>query len=160
MTRTACYPGSFDPVTFGHLDLIERAVRLFDRLVVAVGINASKTPLFSLEERTSLLRAELADRGLSVEVTAFEGLIVDHCHALGASVIIRGLRTVSDFENEFQMGLTNRCFAPEIETVFVMPGERYGFVSSRLIKEIVRAGGATDRFVPARVARALEEKLR
>lgn len=159
MTIKACYPGSFDPVTLGHLDLITRASRLFDELVVAVGVNASKTPSFSVEERVALIQAELTPDLSNVTVTSFDGLVVDFCREAGVSVIVRGLRTVSDFESEFQMGLTNRTFAPEIETVFVMPGERFGFVSSRLIKEVVRAGGDVSRFVPAAVAARLAEEL-
>ena len=155
----ACYPGSFDPVTFGHLDLIRRAARLFDRVVVAIGVNASKAPLFTPEERRAMIEAELGELSSKVEVATFRGLVVEFCRARGITVLLRGLRTVSDFESELQMALTNRSFAPEIESVFMMPAERYAFVSSRLIKEVVNAGGSVESFVPGRVAEALRARL-
>lgn len=160
MPPRACYPGSFDPVTRGHLDLIRRAARLFDGLVVAVGRNADKVPLFTPEERVEMLEEELGDLDGAVTVETFDGLVVDFCKERKLDVILRGLRTVSDFESEFQMALTNRTFAPEIETVFAMPGEQFGFVSSRLIKEIVRARGDVGRFVTPGVARRLADRLR
>jgi pantetheine-phosphate adenylyltransferase len=158
MTTRAVYPGSFDPVTFGHLDLIQRGSRLFDRLIVAVGVNAAKTPLFPAEERVAMIQAEI--RGLAnVEVAPFEGLVVDFARSHGSNIILRGLRTVSDFETEFQMALTNRSFAPDIETVFVMPGEKFHFISSRLIKEVAQVGGSVASFVPEAVARRLERRF-
>lgn len=157
----AVYPGSFDPVTLGHLDLVRRGTVLFERLVVAVGRNASKTPLFSPEERVALLRDEVERMGLTSRVTVlhFDGLVVDLCRTLGAGVLLRGVRNFSDFESETTMAATNRIFAPDIETVFALPGEGQGVVSSRLIKEIVAAGGSVERFVPGAVAAALAERL-
>jgi pantetheine-phosphate adenylyltransferase len=160
MTVAACYPGSFDPPTFGHLDVVRRVLPLFDRIVMAVGVNAAKASVFTPEERVEMLRAQVRDLGGQVEVASFRGLAVEFCRSQGIRVMVRGLRTVSDFETEFQMALTNRNFAPEIETVFVMPGEKYSYVSSRLIKEVVQAGGPVDAFVPPAVARALEKRLR
>jgi pantetheine-phosphate adenylyltransferase len=158
MAMRAVYPGSFDPVTLGHLDLIQRGSRLFERLVVAVGVNAAKTALFSPEERVAMIRAETG--GLAnVEVATFQGLVVDFAKSRGLNVILRGLRTISDFETEFQMALTNRTFAQDVETVFVMPGEKFQFLSSRLIKEVAQAGGSVASFVPEAVARALKGRL-
>jgi pantetheine-phosphate adenylyltransferase len=158
MSHRAVYPGSFDPVTLGHLDLIQRGSRLFDHLVVAIGRNSEKTALFPPEERVAMIRAETG--GLkNVEVATFDGLVVDFAKARGLDVILRGLRTVSDFETEFQMALTNRTYGPGIETVFVLPGERFQFVSSRLIKEVASAGGDVRPFVPEAVARALERRF-
>ena len=157
MATRAVYPGSFDPVTFGHLDLIQRGSRLFDHLVVAVGVNASKAAMFSPEERVRMIEAET--RGLkNVEVAMFPGLVVDFANARGLNIILRGLRTISDFETEFQMALTNRTFAPAIETVFVMPGEKFQFISSRLIKEVAQAGGSVASFVPEAVAKELKRR--
>lgn len=154
MATRAVYPGSFDPVTFGHLDLIHRGSRLFDHLVVAVGVNAAKSALFSAEERVAMISPEIASLR-NVEVAMFDGLVVDFAKARGLNIILRGLRTVSDFETEFQMALTNRSFAPELETVFVMPGEHFHFLSSRLIKEVAQVGGSVAAFVPQAVAKAL-----
>lgn len=149
------YPGSFDPVTFGHLDLIRRGIALFGDLTVAVAVNPSKSPVFTPEERVELLRDQL--RGVAtVQVTTFRGLVVEYCQRNGFNVILRGLRTVSDFEFEYQMALTNRSLAPGIETVFVMPNERYSYISSRLIKEVLEGGGDVSHFLP----REIEEKLR
>ena len=154
----ACYPGSFDPLTYGHLDLIRRGVELFDRLIVAVGRNVIKSPLFSAEERAEMLRGELA--GLDrVEVEVFSGLVVEFCHQRGLNVILRGLRTISDFEAEYQMALTNRSFDARIETVFVMPAEKYSFLSSSLIKEVVSVGGTVKAFVPPAVEHALKNRI-
>jgi pantetheine-phosphate adenylyltransferase len=158
MTMRAVYPGSFDPVTFGHLDLIQRGSRLFDHLVVALGRNATKSPLFPAEERVAMIRGEIG--GLrNVEVATFDGLVVDFAKSRGLDVILRGLRTISDFETEFQMALTNRTYAPAIETVFVLPGEKFQFLSSRLIKEIAEAGGDVSAFVPEAVAAALKRRF-
>jgi pantetheine-phosphate adenylyltransferase len=158
MGTRAVYPGSFDPVTFGHLDLIQRGSRLFDSLVVGVGVNAAKSALFDAAERVAMIQAEVGSLA-NVEVAPFDGLVVDFAKARGANIILRGLRTVSDFETEFQMALTNRSFAPELETVFVMPGEHFHFVSSRLIKEVAQVGGSVAAFVPDDVARALKRRF-
>jgi len=158
MRHTAIYPGSFDPVTNGHLDVIARAARLFDRVVVAVACNELKQPLFSAEERLDLLRQSTA--GLpGVEVTAFRGLLVDFARTCQAGVVVRGLRAISDFEFEFQMALMNRKLHPDLETCFLTPKEELTYLSSRLIKEIARLGGAIDAFVPPPVARALRTKF-
>jgi pantetheine-phosphate adenylyltransferase len=158
MSHRAVYPGSFDPVTFGHLDLIQRGSRLFDHLVVAIGRNSTKAALFPTEERVAMIRAEIG--GLrNVEVATFDGLVVDFAKERGLDVILRGLRTISDFENEFQMALTNRTFGPAIETVFVLPGEKFQFLSSRLIKEVAQAGGDVRAFVPEAVAQVLKRRF-
>ena len=157
--RRAIYPGSFDPVTNGHLDVIERASRLFDEVIVAVAVNSEKTGLFSFEERVELLRKALAGSA-NVSVTRFEGLLVDFARAQEAQAVIRGLRAVSDFEFEFQMALMNRKLEPGIETIFLMPKEEYTYLSSRLVKEIARLGGNVSAFVPDSVAAALREKFR
>lgn len=159
MRNRAVYPGSFDPVTYGHLDLVRRGAALFDLLVVAIGVNAEKRATFSADERRDMIEAEIRDLP-NVKVATFDGLVVDFARRNGLNIILRGLRTVSDFESEFQMALTNRSFAPDIETVFVMPGERWSFTSSRLIKEIVAVGGEVERFVPPAVAVALGRRLR
>jgi pantetheine-phosphate adenylyltransferase len=155
----AIYPGSFDPVTRGHLDLVERALPLFDKLTVAVAVNSSKNATFTPDERVAMLREVLpADPRLSV--TTFRGLVVDFCRAQGIGAILRGVRTVSDFEYEYQMALTNRHLAPGIETVFVMPSVQYSYVSSSLIREIVRNGGDVGSFLPPPVESRLRERLR
>ncbi len=156
---SALYPGSFDPVTRGHLDLIERALPLFDHLTVAVAINSSKTPTFTPDERVAMLR-EVLPHPARVTVTTFRGLVVDFCKAQGIGAILRGVRTVSDFEFEYQMALTNRHLAPGIETVFVMPSVQYSYVSSSLIREIVRNGGDVAHFLPQQVEQRLRERLR
>lgn len=157
--RTAVYPGSFDPLTNGHLDVIQRAARLFDRVVVAVACNEGKQPLFPLA-----LRSELAAKAVAhlpnVHVDSFDGLLVDYVEAQSAQVIIRGLRAVSDFEFEFQLALMNRKLREGIETIFMMPKDTYTFLSSRIVKEIARLGGDVTPFVPAHVADALKQKLR
>jgi len=154
----AIYPGSFDPVTRGHLDLVERALPLFDSLTVAVAVNRQKAPTFTPEERIALLR-EVLPPDPRVTVTSFTGLVVDFCRQQGISAILRGVRTVSDFEYEYQMALTNRHLQPRIETVFVMPSVEYSFVSSSLIKDIVKNGGDVAHFVPPAVERRLRERL-
>jgi pantetheine-phosphate adenylyltransferase len=156
---SALYPGSFDPVTRGHLDLVERALPLFDHLTVAVAVNSSKAPTFSPEERVQMLQ-EVLPKDRRVSVTTFRGLVVDFCREKGIGAILRGLRTVSDFEYEYQMALTNRHLAPAIESVFVMPSAQYSYVSSSLIREIVRNGGDVSSFLPPPVERALRERLR
>lgn len=155
----AIYPGSFDPVTHGHLDLIQRALPLFDHLTVAVAINRQKSATFSPEERVEMLR-EVMPKDPRLSVTTFGGLVVDFCRDRGISAILRGVRTVSDFEYEYQMALTNRQMRPEIETVFVMPSAEYSYVSSSLIKDIVRNGGAVGHFLPSTVEAQLRERLR
>jgi pantetheine-phosphate adenylyltransferase len=145
--RTAVCPGSFDPLTMGHVDIIERASRLYDRVVVAVLVNADKRPWFSLDERVAIIEEVFAGRA-NVSVDTFEGLLVDYARDKGASVIVRGLRAVSDFEYEFQMALMNRHLAPHIETTFLMPAEQYSYVSSRLIKEVFSLGGGIEGLVP------------
>jgi pantetheine-phosphate adenylyltransferase len=151
------YPGSFDPVTRGHIDLIERALALFESVTVAVAENTQKQPVFSVEERRAQLRQVLPAR---VAVTSFRGLVVDHCRREGFGVILRGLRNVADFEYEYQMALTNRHLQPDVETVFVMPSLQFSYVSSSLIKDIVRNGGDVSEFLPPAVEKALRDRLR
>jgi pantetheine-phosphate adenylyltransferase len=157
--QSAIYPGTFDPLTLGHLDVIERASRLFPRLIVAVGINASKEPLFSIEERLAMVRAAVKDMA-NVEVDAFAGLLVDYCRQKQVHALIRGLRAFSDFEYEFQMALTNRKLAPDVETIFLMPKETHSYVSSSMVREIAEMNGNIEDFVPAVVREALEKRFR
>jgi pantetheine-phosphate adenylyltransferase len=157
MPTLAVYPGSFDPLTNGHVDIITRGARLFDRIVVAVAVNAGKSPLFSKEERVEIARAVFKDHP-NVEVDAFDGLLVEYVDRRRAQVIVRGLRAVSDFELEFQMALMNRRLDPRIETVFMMPAEQYTYISSRLIKEVFALGGRVDGLVPPLVEARLQEK--
>ncbi len=152
----ALYPGSFDPVTFGHLDLVDRALRLFDTVTVAAAENITKQPVFSLEERLHLLKQVLPAK---VKVDTFRGLVVDHCRTHGYDLIIRGLRTMSDFEYEYQMAMTNRHLNPHVETVFVMPSLQFSYVSSSLIKDVVRNGGDVSAYLPPAVDKALRGKL-
>ncbi|MBI4368280.1 MAG: pantetheine-phosphate adenylyltransferase [Candidatus Omnitrophica bacterium] len=154
--RRALYPGSFDPVTYGHIDLIDRARQLFDEVHVAVAINNEKKPLFSFEERIKLLKQAIAGKK-GVTVQGFDGLMVDFAKAKEIGTIIRGLRATSDFDYEFQMALTNRLLAEEIDTMFLMPSEKHFYLSSRLIKEISRLGGDVSKFVPPFVKKALKE---
>jgi pantetheine-phosphate adenylyltransferase len=156
--RRAIYPGSFDPVTNGHLDVIERARKLFDEVIVAVADHDEKKPLFSLKERLDLLR-ETADRIDNVRVAQFKGLLVEFARAEEAGAVIRGLRAVSDFEFEFQMALMNRKLNASVETIFLMPKEDYTYLSSRIVKEIARLGGDVSSFVPTCVAKALSRKF-
>lgn len=156
----AVYPGSFDPVTLGHLDIIRRGSRLADQLVVAVAVNVDKQPLFTLAERLNLLRETTRDVRPRPRLVHFRGMTVDAVRRLGGSVILRGIRTVSDFESEFQMALTNRLLAPDLETVFVMASQEYSFLSSRLIKETAALGGDLSHFVPPVVERRLAAKFR
>ena len=158
-SKRAIYPGSFDPVTFGHLDLIQRALGIFDEVIVAVAHNEAKQSLFSTEERIVLLQESLGTQpGLSIE--SLEGLLVDHAREREAFVIIRGLRAVSDFEFEFQMALTNRRLEPKVETIFLAPREDCIFLSSRIVKEVASHGGEVRAFVPDVVAVALGEKFK
>jgi pantetheine-phosphate adenylyltransferase len=157
MPTLAVYPGSFDPLTNGHVDIISRGARLFDRIVVAILVNAEKSPLFSLAERVEIARSVFKDQP-NVEVDTFNGLLVDYVERRGAQVIVRGLRAVSDFEFEFQMALMNRRLRPDIETVFMMPAEQYTYISSRLIKEVFSLGGRVHGLVPELVETRLREK--
>lgn len=156
--RTALYPGSFDPVTNGHLDVIDRAQRLFDRLIVAVGHNEGKRPIFTLGERVSHLE-EACAKFDNVEVNIFQGLLTEAVSDYGAQAVIRGLRAVSDFEHEFQMALMNRELLPRCETLFLMPKAEYSFISSTMIREIARFGGDVSPFVPPRVASELRARM-
>ena len=157
--RTVVYPGSFDPLTNGHLDVVERASKLFDRVIVAVAKNDDKQPMFTQDERKRQIAA--AVKGYpNVEVAAFKGLLVDFAEEKKAQAIIRGLRAVSDFEFEFQLALMNRKLKEQIETIFMMPRESYIFLSSRLVKEIAGLGGDVGAFVPTNVERALKRKLK
>jgi pantetheine-phosphate adenylyltransferase len=157
--KIAIYPGTFDPVTYGHIDLIKRATKIFDRVVIAVAANKSKAPLFSVEERVMMLKD--AVRGMNnVAVENFDGLVVDYIKKTGSNVMLRGLRMLSDFEYEFQMALTNRKFDDDIETIFMMPSESYSYISSKLIKEAAGLGADVSNFVPRRVETLLKKKLR
>ncbi len=156
--RVALYPGSFDPPTNGHLDILARARRLADRVVIAILENDEKTPLFSMPERLAMVR-EIVGEDRGVEVRSFTGLLVDFARESGASLIVRGLRAVSDYEYELQMALMNRRLAPTIETVFLMAKEEYSYVSSRLVKEVARLGGDLTGLVPEPVRRRLSDKL-
>ena len=151
--RIGLYPGTFDPVTNGHIDVIARGARLVDKLVIGVAINTGKGPLFALEERVELVKAEVAEiasrNGTVIEVRPFEGLLIEFARSLGAIMIIRGLRAVSDFDYEFQMAGMNYRMAPDIETVFLMASERHQFIASRLVKEVAALGGDITTFVPA-----------
>lgn len=156
--RTAIYPGSFDPLTLGHVDIIERGAGLFDTIVVSVLRHVDKEPLFSVEDRLKTIRETFVHRD-NVEADSFAGLLVDHANKRGANVIVRGLRAISDFEYEFQMALMNRRLAINIETVFMMPAQEYSFVSSRMVKEVARLGGDISGLVPPGVELQLKDKL-
>ncbi len=158
LMRRAVYPGSFDPVTNGHLDVIHRAARLFDEVLVAVAINSAKTALFSPEERMELLGAALAPLP-NVRITRFDGLLVDFARAQEAPIVVRGLRAISDFEFEFQMALMNRKLNSGIETMFLMPKEEYSYLSSRMVKEIAKLGGDVSAFVPEAAHAALNARF-
>ena len=158
MTTAVC-PGSFDPVTYGHLDIITRAAKLFDKLVVAVALNPGKQPLFSIEERVDLMRGFLADYP-NIEVRAFNGLTVDLAKEYNAQSIVRGLRVVSDFENEFRMALTNQKLACQIETIFLMTKAEYSFISSTTVREVASFGGPLSSLVPPLVEEKLKEKFK
>lgn len=156
--RTAIYPGTFDPVTFGHIDVLERAAKLFDNLVVSVAISSSKKTLFTVEERTEMMK-QVTSKMKNVKVETFDGLLVNYARQKKADAIIRGLRAISDFEYEFQMALTNRKLQPEIETIFLMPNEKYSFISSTLVREIAKYGGNLSDFVPKDVIQKIIIKL-
>jgi pantetheine-phosphate adenylyltransferase len=162
--RIGLYPGTFDPVTNGHLDVIARAARLLDKLVVGVAINTGKGPMLNLDERVAMMKAEIeaiADKnGMTIEVVPFEGLLIHFARQLGASMIVRGLRAVSDFDFEFQMAGMNYRMAPDIETVFLMASETHQFIASRLVKEVAILGGDITSFVPARTFDAVMQRIR
>jgi pantetheine-phosphate adenylyltransferase len=155
---TAIYPGSFDPVTNGHLDLIARGAMIFDKLIVAVARNLDKDPLFPVKERIEMLEAVTFD-WKNVEVEIFEGLLMDYARARSATVVLRGIRAVSDYEYELQMAMMNRKIEPQIETVFMLPGEAYSYLSSRLVKELARLGGPVKGLVPPLVEERLRAKV-
>jgi len=158
MCQKAIYPGSFDPVTYGHIDLIKRAQEIFSEVIVAVAHNPHKKPLFSVEDRVGMLKKAVSGlRGVVID--DFDGLVVDYAHKQKAHVLIRGLRMLSDFEYEFQMALTNRKLSPDIETIFLMPQESYSYLSSKLLKEAASLGADLSSFVPDFVGKALKDKL-
>ncbi len=156
--RRAIYPGSFDPITNGHLDVLQRAAGIFDQLIIAVARDNAKQSLFSVDERVELIRNAAAEIP-GIEVMPFEGLLVDFARKHKACALVRGLRAVSDFEFEFQLALMNRKLEPNLETLFLMPREEYTYISSRLVKEICRLGGHVEQFVPPNVVQALRTKL-
>jgi pantetheine-phosphate adenylyltransferase len=161
--RRAIYPGSFDPVTNGHLDIIERGCKLFDEIIVGILVNPDKQPFFTLEERRQMLNEVLpsiSQGRCTVRVDSFQGLLVNYAVAQQADVIVRGIRAISDYEYEFQMALMNRRLEPGIETVFMMPAETYSYVSSRLVKEVFQLGGAVEGLVPPVVEKRMKEKMR
>nr|MBU1327760.1 pantetheine-phosphate adenylyltransferase [Candidatus Omnitrophota bacterium] len=158
MKNIAIYPGSFDPITYGHLDIIKRAIKIFDKVIVAVAHNSEKDPLFNVSERVELLKK--VTRGIKgVEIDDFQGLVVDYVKSKKSKVVIRGLRMISDFEFEFQMALTNRKLSKDVETIFMMPSEAYSYLSSKLIKEAASLGANLKGFVPAFVEKAIKAKL-
>ena len=156
----ALYPGTFDPFTYGHLDVLKRTLRLFERVEVTVAVNTSKDTLFTAEERVALARACADDLDPGVEVVAFRGLLVDRATEQGAAALVRGLRQVSDFDYEFRMAFANRKLAPEVETIFLTPSEEHTFVSSTVVRDVHRWGGDVSKFVPPPVVEALQEKRR
>ncbi|MBY5981992.1 pantetheine-phosphate adenylyltransferase [Ferrimonas balearica] len=158
MSQTAIYPGTFDPITNGHLDLIQRASRMFDRVIVGIAASPSKRPLFTLEQRVELVNAVVAELG-NVEVVGFSGLLADFAREQNARVLIRGLRAVSDFEYEFQLANMNRRLNPELESVFLTPSEENSFISSSLVKEVALHGGNVTEFLPEEVQSALKDAL-
>ena len=157
--RVALYPGSFDPITLGHIDILERATAIFDRVVVSVLRNPAKQPTFSVDERLELIRAATEPLEGEVTVDSFDGLTVEHARQVGAIAIARGLRAVSDFETEFQMALMNRRLEPDVHTVFLMTSAPYVYMSSNLVKEVCRLGGDISEFVPPAIAEALHRRL-
>jgi pantetheine-phosphate adenylyltransferase len=158
--KTAVYPGSFDPLTFGHVDVIERSARLFDRVIVSILTNPQKAPLFSIEERIEIMCEILQPQFKNVEIDVFHGLLVDYAAEKNAQVIVRGIRAISDYEYEFQMALMNRRLKPGLETVFMVPAENYSYLSSRLVKEIAELGGSVRGLVPESVERRLKQRFK
>ena len=158
MSTIAIYPGTFDPITNGHIDLVERGARLFDRLIIAVALSAGKNPLFSLPERVDLASEVLAHLD-NVEVQSFDCLLVDFAEEVGANIIVRGLRAVSDFEYEFQLAGMNRRLKPDIETIFLMPAEQYSFLSASMVREIASLGGDVTSFIDPKVQTAMAQKF-
>lgn len=158
MKTTVIYPGTFDPITNGHIDLVDRASKLFDRVIVAVAVNPTKKPVFNLDERVALVQETLADIA-NVEACGFEGLLIDFAKQKQATVIVRGLRAVSDFEHEFQLAGMNRKMEPNVETLFLTPAEQFSYISSSLVREIARLGGDVSEFVAPCVMAALTRKL-
>lgn len=156
--KIAVYPGTFDPVTYGHIDLIKRAARIFDKVIIAVARNSPKDTLFNIEDRVAMLKY-VTRTMKNVVIDEFDGLVVDYIKSKGSNVMIRGLRMLSDFEYEFQMALTNRKLAGEIETIFMMPSESYSYISSKLIKEAASLGADVSNFVPKKVWGLLKDKL-
>lgn len=157
--KIGIYPGTFDPITHGHTDIITRSLRVFDRVVVAVAPNPAKHPMFDMTERVEMVKLVMKDLG-QVEVVTFEGLLVDYVQQSGAHAIIRGLRAISDFEHEFQMALINRKLAKHVETVFLMPSEEYSYLSSTIIKDVAHHGGSLTAFLHPEVARRLQNRIR
>lgn len=157
--KVCVYPGSFDPITNGHLDIIERASRIFDKLIVAVLVNSSKKSTFSLEERVGLIKECIKDKS-NIEVDSFSGLLIDYMRLKGANVVIKGLRVVTDFEYEFQMALLNKNLDPDIETIFMMTNNKFSYISSSMVKEIARFGANMDEFVPEVIKKKILDKLK
>jgi len=158
--KIAIYPGTFDPITYGHIDVLERAMEIFDKVIVTVARNSAKRPLFSDDERVNMIREVVKKYGRNVAIDSFDGLVVEYASSKGAIAIVRGLRAVSDFEYEFQMALTNRKLAKKLTTVFLMPHEKYTYLNSSLVREIALHGGELRDFVPPSVARRLREKVK
>ncbi len=161
MKTIALYPGSFDPITFGHLDILERATNLFEKVIVTVAVNKEKTAVFTGDERVALIKECIKDKdwGKNVEVDRFTGLLVNHAQKRKANTLVRGVRQISDFEYEFRMALTNKRLAPSVDTVFLMPDEEFTFISASIVKEIAYWGGELSSFVPEVVAKALQAKM-
>lgn len=161
MCVIAVYPGSFDPITYGHIDIIERGSKLFDKVVVAILINPNKTPLFTVKERLEMIKKSLEHLPQDkIEISSFSGLLVDYVKKINAKAILRGIRAISDFEYEFQMALTNRRLLKKVDTVFMMPDERYSYLSANLVREIASFGGDISHFVPPHVEKKLKEKFK